>query len=329
MNGATPSDPDRTPTRRPDVDEDLGFGGRVAQQARARFLNRDGSFNVVREGLSYLQSLSLYHALLTISWTRYFLASAAGYFAANLLFGSLYFLCGPGALHGTEGESAGERFADAFFFSVQTLATIGYGRVSPLGLAANLIVTVEALVGLLGFALVTGLLFARFSRPSAKFLFSEKAIIAPYQGGTALMFRIANARRNQLIEVNATVSLSWWEGGEGREVRRFHELALERRKVVFFPLHWVVVHPIDGASPLRGVTEEQFRASDPEVLILLTAVDETFAQTVHARTSYKQQEVVWGARFGDMFVSREDRRIAIDMRRLDQIVKVDLPPAGD
>jgi len=327
VSDARPSDLDRTRARRADVDADLGFGGRVTQQARGRFLNRDGSFNVVREGLSFLQSLSLYHALLTISWTRYFLASAGAYFATNFLFGSLYFLCGPGALHGTEGESVAERFADAFFFSVQTLATIGYGRVSPVGLAANLIVTVEALVGLLGFALVTGLLFARFSRPNAKVLFSDRAIVAPYHGGTALMFRIANARRNQLIEVNATVSLGWWEGAEGKEVRRFHELALERRKVVFFPLHWVVVHPIDVKSPLHGVSEERFRASDPELLILLTAVDETFSQTVHARSSYKQEEVVWGARFDDMFVAREDRRIAIDMRRLDRIVKVDLPAA--
>jgi inward rectifier potassium channel len=122
------------------------------------------------------------------------------------------------------------------------------------------------------------------------------------------------------------VSLGWWETVDGREARRFHELALERKKVVFFPLHWVVVHPIDASSPLWGVSEERFRASDPEVLILLTAVDETFAQTVHARSSYKQEEVVWGARFGDMFIPRADGRIAIDMRRLDKIEKAELPP---
>jgi len=196
--------------------------------------------------------------------------------------------------------------------------------VSPQGLAANLIVTVEALTGLLGFALVTGLLFARFSRPFAKILFSDQAVVAPYQGGTALMFRIANARKNQLIDVNLTVSLGRWETVDGREVRRFHELGLERRKVVFFPLHWVVVHPIDEKSPLSGVTEERFRASDAEVLILLTAVDETFAQTVHTRSSYKALEVVWGARFADMFVPRADGRIAIDMSRLNQIEKIEL-----
>jgi inward rectifier potassium channel len=305
-----------------DINQDLGFGGRVTQQAGRRFLNRDGSFNVVREGLSFFQSLSAYHALLTMSWTRYFLSSAAAYFATNLLFGTLYFLCGPGALHGAEGESPGQRFADCFFFSVQTLATIGYGRVSPLGLAANLLVTVEALTGLLGFALVTGLLFARFSRPNAKVLFSDTAVVAPYQGITGFMFRIANARRNQLIDVTATVSLGWWERVDGREVRRFHELALERRKVVFFPLQWVIVHPIDERSPLFGMTEELFRAANPEILILLTAVDETFAQTVHTRSSYKEHEIVWNARFSDMFVPRADGRIGIDMRKLNQIEKL-------
>jgi inward rectifier potassium channel len=322
LTGPPPRALDR-PERRADLDQDLGFGGRVAQQNRRRFLNRDGSFNVVREGLSFFRSLSVYHALLTMSWTRYFLVSSSAYFVANLAFGTLYFLCGPDALHGTEGESPGERFADAFFFSVQTLATIGYGRVSPQGLAANLIVTVEALTGLLGFALVTGLLFARFSRPFAKVLFSDQAVVAPYPGGTALMFRIANARKNQLIDVAVTVSLSWRETVDGREARRFHELALERKKVVFFPLHWVVVHPIDEKSPLSGVSEERFRASDAEVMILLTAIDETFAQTVHARSSYKAQEVVWGARFADMFVPRADGRIAIDMSRLDHIERVE------
>jgi inward rectifier potassium channel len=322
LSGPPPRALDR-PERRGDLDQDLGFGGRVAQQNRRRFLNRDGSFNVVREGLSFFRSLSVYHALLTMSWTRYFLASSGAYFVANLAFGTLYFLCGPGALHGTEGETPGERFADAFFFSVQTLATIGYGRVNPQGLAANLLVTVEALTGLLGFALVTGLLFARFSRPFAKVLFSERAVVAPYQGGTALMFRIANARKNQLLDVAVTVSLGWWETVDGREARRFYELALERKKVVFFPLHWVVVHPIDEKSPLFGVTEERFRASDAELMILLTAIDETFAQTVHARSSYKAQEVAWGARFADMFVPRADGRIAIDMSRLDQIEKVE------
>lgn len=144
-----------------DLDKDLGLGARVAQQSPTRFLNRDGSFNVRREGLSFFRSMSLYHSLLEMSWTGFFLAVVGSYFLVNVAFAMGYVLCGPGALHGAVGETAGQRFLDAFFFSVQTSATIGYGRVSPQGLPANLLVTFEALFGLLGFALATGLLFAR------------------------------------------------------------------------------------------------------------------------------------------------------------------------
>lgn len=306
-----------------EIDRDLGLGGRVAEQSRQRFLNRDGSFNVRREGLSFLRSLSVYHALLATTWPRFVAAIGGAYLLFNALFAVGYFLCGPGALAGATGVTPAQRFADAFFFSVQTSATIGYGHVSPQGLAANLLVTLEALFGLLSLALATGVLFSRFARPAARILFSERAVVAPYRERTALMFRIANERSSQLLDVEATVSLSWRDRATGR--RRFQELALERRKVVFFPLHWVVVHPIDETSPLWGVTAEQFAASDAEVLILLTAVDEGFSQTVHARSSYKHHEVAWGARFRDMYVTHADGVMAVDMRRLHDIEAAALP----
>jgi inward rectifier potassium channel len=302
-----------------DPNKDLGFGSRVAQQSRVRFLNRDGTFNVVRRGLSFFRSQNTYHWLLTISWVKFFLIVIAGYFVANILFAFGYILCGPGALRGVEGATLADRLSEAFFFSVQTLATIGYGRVSPNGLAANLLVTIEALAGLLSFALATGLLFARFSRPSAKILFSNEAIIAPYQDTTAFEFRIANERSNQLIEVEATVTLSRLETDRGERIRKFYNLSLERKRVVFLPLHWVIVHRIDETSPLYGITPEDFESSDAEFLILLTAIDETFAQTVHARSSYKHHEVVWGAKFRDMFLPSDDGMISIDMRRLHEI----------
>jgi inward rectifier potassium channel len=301
-----------------DINRDLGLGSRVANKGRGRFLNRDGSFNVVRRGLPFFRSLSAYHALLTVSWPRFFGLVVAGYFLTNLLFASLYLSCGPEALQGSEGGAVGNRFGEAFFFSVQTLATIGYGRISPHGLAANLLVTVEALTGLLGFALATGILFARFSRPTARILFSRQAVIAPYRGGLGLMFRIANERRNQLFEVQATVTLTRWEMIKGVRDRSFHELALERRRVVFFPLHWVVVHPIDEKSPLWGVSAEEFMASEPEVFVLLTGVDETFSQTVHTRSSYDHREIVWGARFKDMYLEQDDP-LGVDLRLIHEI----------
>lgn len=317
--GTNPAQVGRASAVAEDARGDFGFGARVAQQSQRRLLNRDGSFNVVREGLPYLRSLSPYHALLTMSWPRFFALFAGSYFAANLLFALLYFLCGPRALDGWHTGVPFERFEDAFFFSVQTLATIGYGRMSPNGVLVNLLVTVEALVGLMGFALATGLLFARFSRPSAKLVFSRSAVVAPFRGGRALMFRLANERSSQLTEVSAIVSVSRVESSPAGPVRRFHELRLDRPKVVFLPLHWVVVHPIDERSPLHGVDEAAFLASQAEVLILLSGMDETFSQVVHVRTSYRAEEVVWNARFADMFLRTDEGLVGVDMRRLHEI----------
>jgi inward rectifier potassium channel len=300
--------------------KDLGFGS-VRGAEGGRLLNRDGSFNVVREGLHPLSSLSTYHYLLTVTWTKFILWLCAGYVAANALFAAGYVLCGPGALRGTDGLGVGARYLTAFFFSVETLATIGYGHVAPNGLAANLLMSLEALAGLLAFALASGLVFARFSRPVAWIIYSRRALIAPYQGITAFMFRIVNGRSNQLIEVGAKLSL-----GIGRDgSRRFHDLPLERDHVVLFPLSWTIVHPIDESSPLWGMTEQELRDSDAEFFVSLQAIDETFSQQVHSRTSYKPSEVVWGARFSDVFVRRAGRPLGIDISRLHDHQPVELP----
>ena len=305
-----------------DLNKDLGLGSRVAEQSRLRFLNRDGSFNVQRKGLPFLRSLNVYHWMLSMSWTKFNLIVITAYFIVNLLFATGYTMCGPEALQGSVAHTFGERFLEAFFFSVQTLATIGYGTMSPNGLAANILVTIEALFGLLGFALATGLLFARFSRPSAKIIFSKHAVIAPYKDHSAFMFRIANERTNELIEINATVVLTRNEIIEGKPVRKFYPLTLERPQVVFMPLHWVIVHPIDQASPLYNVTKEQFDSSNAEILILLMGTDETFSQSVHARSSYKHHEVIWGAKFSDIFLPSDDGKMSIDLRKIDEIEKI-------
>src|SRR5581483_2590983 len=168
-------------------------------------------------------------------------------------------------------STVGGGFWRAFFFSVETLATIGYGEVSPNGMPAHFVMTVESLVGLLGFALGTGILFARFSRPTAAVVFSSKAVVAPYRGMTAFMFRITNARTNQLVELEAKVLFSYLDGSS----RKYHQLDLERTKVVFFPLSWTIVHPINEKSPMFGMTHEEFVAREAEFMILLTGIDET------------------------------------------------------
>lgn len=286
-------------------ERDLGFGTRVAERSRERLLNRDGTFNVTRVGLPLWRALNPYHVLAETSWPRFFGLLFVGYVLVNLAFAAAYLACGPGALHGGHaGDSAAGRFSDAFFFSVQTLATIGYGRITPVGIAANTLVALEALVGIVGFAIATGLAFARFSRPTAHILWSERAVVAPHRGATAFMFRLANQRRSQLLQVEAQVILARFvTGADGRRLRRFEPLPLERGKVMFLPLHWTIVHAIDADSPLHGASADELLRDEAEVLVLLSAFDETSSQTVHARTSYHAGEIHFGARFADMFLS--------------------------
>jgi len=301
--------------------QDLGFGSVVGAEHERRLLNRDGSFNVQRRGLPAWTSLSAYHALLTMTWPRFLALLVVAHLGANALFAFGYMACGPGALGGQSAASLGGRYWQAFFFSVHTFATIGYGSLAPVGVAANLLVTAESLVGLLGFALATGVLFARFARPVGLILFSARAVIAPYRGGSAFMFRIANGRSNQLIGLQATVLLSRIEGPPGARSRKYTQLALERSSVVFFPLSWTIVHPIDAESPFFGLTVEELRAREAEVLIFLTGTDETFAQTVHARSSYRAEEITFGARFANIYNPRtRDGTVSIDVSRLGDIV---------
>jgi inward rectifier potassium channel len=314
--------------RQDDVPQhDLGFGEVVAQESRQRFLNRDGTFNVRREGLSPWARLNLYHYSLTISWPQFLGFVCAFYIVTNAVFAVAYVACGPHALSNFEVKPLGERFLAAFFFSVQTLATIGYGNVAPLSLAANLFVTIESLIGLLGFAVMGGLVFARFSRPTAQIVFSRNAIIAPYRGVTAFEFRILNQKSNEIVQLQATVIVSRRKrDGASSAEREFVPLRLERQSVVFFPLAWTIVHPIDQASPLWGKSEADLRASEAEFLILLNGFDETFSQTVHTRSSYKANEVVWGARFESLFnPQQDDGVISIDIRKIDEIERVPLP----
>ncbi len=290
---------------------DLGFGAVVTKRRGYRLINRDGSFNVrVRKG-NWWRTFFSYHTLLSMSWPRLFGLLACGFTLANGIFALAYLACGRHSLAGGPGLGPASR---AFFFSVETLATIGYGNIVPQSFAANVVVTVEALVGLLGLAVATGVVFARFSRPFADIRYSDHAVIAPYRDRTAFEFRVVNGRRNQLVNVAAIVMLSRFEGAS-RE-RRFHQLSLERSTVAFFPLNWTLVHPIDEASPLWRWDRERLLDAEAEFTVLLTAVDETFSQTVHSRSSYTAEEVLFGHRFEMMF-SESDGEYVLDFDRLD------------
>jgi inward rectifier potassium channel len=239
------ADPLRTGPKKHFEDKgDLGFGSVVAAESTQRLLNKDGSFNVRRRGLGIFRSQSLYHAAISLSWPRFLLLAALNYLAINFCFALLYLACGHGALSGTGAEQMGGSFLRAFFFSIETFATIGYGEISPMGVPAHVIMVFEALVALMTQALITGLLFARFARPTAAILFSKNMVVGPFQGGRGLMFRITNLRDNQLIDLKARVTASWIERTATGEGRRFRQLTLERSEVIFFPLAWTLVHPI-------------------------------------------------------------------------------------
>jgi inward rectifier potassium channel len=305
--------------RGPEEKGDLGFGAVVSTNSR-RLLNPDGTFNVRRTGLAWSEVVSLYHAALVARWPAFFGWVAVIYLGINLLFAALYLLCGAQSLVGDPAGALSGAYARAFFFSVETFATIGYGNLAPSGVAAHLVMTVEALVGVLAQALITGLFFARFARPTAAIQFSRKAVVAPFQGGLALMIRMANRRKNELIELEASLSYSFVEQVNGEQVRRYRPLALDRRKVTFFPLAWTIVHPITPESPLWGLSPEELETRNAEFLLLLSGVDDTFATTVHARTSYKADEVVWGGRFTNIFdPPGEDGVLSMDISRLDEM----------
>ena len=315
------------PPRRSDAQNaDLGLGTLAPSQARGRLLEKNGNFNVVRHGLSFWNSASLYHHLLNMRWPTFLGWVALAYLGLNLFFATIYMELDVyvGALQG-EPATGFHRFLRAFYFSVQTSSTIGYGHISPHGDLANLAVTVESFFGLVGLALMTGLVFARFSRPTANILFSEHALIAPYgNAGRGFMFRIVNGRRSQLIELQVQVILSWMQDGGDVHNRAFHFLRLERERVPFFSLNWTIVHPIDEHSPLHGVDVETLKRREAEFTVLITGMDETFSQIVHARSSYRADEIVEGARFVRMFHSKEGQ-IEIDIRRLDEHEPAVLP----
>lgn len=310
-----------------DESRDLGFGPEVARRSRRRLLNRDGTFNVEREGYSLIKSRSLYHFLVGISWPRFLLLLIGLYLTTNFLFAVAYFACGPGALSGAVGTDIGARFASCFFFSVQTLATIGYGGIAPAGILAHLLVTIEAFIGLMGVALSTGLVFTRFARPTARIVFSRFAIIAPYRGQRAFEFRLANERSNQIFHVDAKVTFSRLEYEGNTLKRRFYQLPLERESVMFLPLSWTVVHPIDGDSPFWGLTAKDLAATDAEILVMLEGTDDTFSQTVHSWTSYKHDEIIWGARFSNVLQETDDGKVKINVERIHDFDLVDLGKA--
>ncbi|MBC7382006.1 MAG: Inward rectifier potassium channel Irk [Bacteroidia bacterium] len=304
-------------------DKYTGFGAGASTQGD-RLLNKDGSFNVELKGLTFFQSFSPFHHLITLSSINFSLMILGVFILINLFFSMIYYLIGIDQLQGIIHVTPVGKFIELFTFSAQTLTTVGYGRINPIGYASGLVAAFESLLGLSGFALVTGLLYGRFARPHAKLLYSSNALIAPFQQKTALMFRIANLRKNQLVECEAILSLSFLE--KKTNTRRFVNLVLEYAKVNSLPLSWTIVHPIDDKSPVYGLTSQDVIELQAEFILSFKAFDDTYAQLVYTRYSYKADEIIWGAKFAQMFRRGDDGKTTfLQMDKISEYIKTPLP----
>jgi len=281
----------------------------------SRVINKDGEFNVRRTGGAW-NDFHPYMHLINMSWPVFLATIFVGYVLINLLFACMYYAVGVDQLDGANAPTAFGRFLNMFFFSSHTLSTVGYGNISPRGIGANTVAAFEALTGVLGLAVATGLLFGRISKPSARIGFSANMLVAPYQDGTALEFRVANRRSNALIEAQAKLLLMTVEPGNGGLKRNFSLLSLERDGVMFLAAPWTIVHPIDQDSPLWGKTAEDLTREQAEVLILIKAYDDTFAQTVQARHSYRHDEFVWGRKFAPAFSIDTGGELVVDLNKI-------------
>jgi inward rectifier potassium channel len=303
-------------TRKINPEDDLGFGPQPVLKNQ-QLVNKDGTPNVKRVGLPLFNTTNNYHTLITMSWVKFWLLVASAYLTINIIFATIYVSFGPGSLDGATGTTPFGRFMDAFFFSAQTISTVGYGHIYPRGMMSNSVAALESMLGLLAFALATGLLYGRFSRPSARIAYSKNILVAPYlENGKGIMFRLANLRRNILIDLEVEIIFSYNEIVNGKTIRRFYPLALERRKVSILTLNWTVVHPLDEHSPLIDMTKDDLEKTEAGFAILLRAFDDTFSQTVHSRTSYQYNDMVWGAKFKPVFDRSEDGRIVLDLSKI-------------
>lgn len=283
--------------------------GEIYNRKTKRVINQDGTFNVVRKGMKS----HLYQDLIDMDKWKFFSLLILLYLILNGIFAAIYTSIGIDSLGGTLVNNSLPHYVHAFFFSMQTFTTVGFGAIFPKDPATNFVAGMEAMAGLLFFALATGMVYGRFSKPSAKILFSKNALISPFKKGNALMLRLVNRRANVLMDMDARVFLVMAETSASGTNRKYYSLQLEIDTIAFFPLSWTLVHPINEESPLYGLTNEEMRDMDAEVIVLLRGFDETFGQQVHARYSYVCGEIIWGAKFVKNFITDENGEIILDI----------------
>jgi len=292
---------------------DLGLGTKAR-----RLVNQDGSFNVVRVGQP-TSFINIYQWLIKMKWWPFLLLALGVVIIINSLFATIYFLIGVEHFSGIDAVTPAEHYLKCLFFSLQTFTTVGYGYISPLGHIVSLIAAFEALTGLMIFAIITGLLYGRFAKPTARFMFSKNLLISPFKDGLSLQFRIVNQRKSMIMDLRARILVSF-KGKDG--TRSYRSLELERDNVVLFPLNWNIVHPIDEKSPLYGKQAIELAELDTEFIIVLKGYDETFSQEIHSIHSYLYYDVVWNARFNLMYESNPDGSTTLHVDQINSYTKI-------
>ena len=301
-----------------------GFGSNTSDYG-GRFVNKDGKPNIEKKGIGYFARISWYHTLLQLPRWKFFSLLFLFYIIMNFIFACVYYFIGIEKLEGSHTGTALQNFGEAYFFSAQTFTTVGYGRISPHGFAASSIAALEALIGLLSFAIATGLFYGRFSKPKAFLRFSENAVLAPYKDGIALMMRVAPYKNTNLSEAEAKVTVGIMLEQDGQVNNKFFSMELEYERVNALSLSWTIVHPITENSPFYKFSQEDFATTTGEIMVYLKAFDDMFSNTVVTRTSYTLKEVVIGAKFNPMYHRDEVNKTTIlDLEKINSYRPADI-----
>ncbi|WP_163407568.1 ion channel [Flavobacterium ajazii] len=283
------------------TDQNSGFGTN-ANSYGGRFVNKNGTPNIEKRGMHLLRRISWYHTMIDMPNWKFMLILFIFYIVINFLFAILYYVIGIEHLDGiAQSQSIWTQFGQAYFFSAQTFTTVGYGHISPTGFLTSALSAAEALIGLLSFAIATGLFFGRFSKPTAFLKFSHHALISPYGKGKGLMIRLVPFKNTNFTDAKAKVTLGMTVEENGNLTNKFYNLDLELDRINALSLSWTLVHPITENSPLYNFTEEDFKKNHGEILVFITTFDDMFSNTVAARTSYTFNEIIYGAKFQTMY----------------------------
>lgn len=300
--------------------KDPGLGHKSQKNIRG-IINKDGSSNVIHINKKFNVD-DLYTYFVELSWLRFFFFVFLGYTFLNIIFGLIYTLIGIEQITPSKGNFFDD-LLNGFFFSAQTLTTVGYGGIAPKGIAANIIAAFEAMLGLLSFSFITGLLYGRFAKPRAAIRFSDNLVLRDFKNGTALMFRLINSRKTVMIEPEIKVTLSINEKDElGKYQRNYYRLKLERDNIMYLPTVWTIVHEIDGESPLNKYSKKEIEKMDAEVYILLRYHEESFGQNVYQATSYDFSNLEIDMKFSPSSSFDEDGYTILNHEKLSDVEKM-------